>query len=192
MNILAVDTTGESLSVALRAGAKTHSVHKLFAKPHDETLLPQVTRLLEKAGLAARDLDAIAAANGPGRFTGIRVAMAYATVAAQCIGKPALALTRFDALAFGRSEKRFAVVLPGYRGEKFYQLYEDGEPYGPPQWVKELPDLGGLTLVEGDPTAAQLLGPAERVLASGKLPKFEPLYLKPAGYESAKSKAKRP
>src|SRR5206468_7496740 len=64
MNILAVDTTGESLSVALRAGAKTHSVHKLFAKPHDETLLPQVTRLLEKAGLAARDLDAIAAANG--------------------------------------------------------------------------------------------------------------------------------
>lgn len=191
MNILAVDTTGEALSVALRAGEKTLSVHKVFAKPHDETILPTVTRLLAKAGLAARDLDAIAAANGPGRFTGIRVAMAYATVAAQCIGKPALALTRFSALAFGRPEPRFAVVLPGYRGEKFYQVYEDGRPSGAPQWVKELPALG-VPLVEGDPTAAQLLGPAAAVLASGRLPKFEPLYLKPAGYESAKSRAPRP
>ena len=190
MNLLAVDTAAEAFSAAVQAGDKVCSVHKIFAKPHDEVLLPQLDRLLEKAGLRAADLDAIVAANGPGRFTGIRVGMAYAAVAARCLGKPALALTRFSALAFGRPEKRFAAVVPGFRGEKYLQYFKNGRPDGPPQWLQALPPLD-CPVVEGEPTAAQLLGPAARALSQKTLPKFEPLYLKPAGYESAKVKAKR-
>jgi tRNA threonylcarbamoyl adenosine modification protein YeaZ len=191
MNILVVDTTSETFSAALQAGEKVYSIHKIFARPHDETLLPQLDKLLAKAGLDVHALDAVAAANGPGRFTGIRVGMAYAAVAARCLDKPALALTRFSALAFGRPEKRFAAVIPGFRGEKYFQIFKNGKPEGAPQWVKELPPFD-VPVIEGEPTAAQLLGPAARALAGKKLPKFEPLYLKPAGYESAKSKAKRP
>lgn len=185
MNILALDTSAETFSAALQAGDRVLAVHKIFAKPHDEVLLPQIAKLLAKAGLAEKDLDAVAAASGPGRFTGIRVGMAYATVAASCLGKPALALPRFLGLAFGRPEKKLAAVIPGFRGEKFFQLFENGRPKGPPEWVKEMPPLT-VPLVEGEPTAAMLLGPAAAVLASGKIPKFEPLYLKPAGYEAKK------
>ncbi len=182
MNILAVDTTGEALSVAVQKGDKVYSLRKVFPKPHDETLLPTVDRLLAKAKLKLKDLDAVAAASGPGRFTGIRIGMAYAAVAARCIDKPALAVTRFEALAFGRSEPRLCVVLEGFRGEKYYQLFRRGRPEAPPVWVRELPKLDA-PVVAGDPGADALLGPATRQLSLKRRPSFEPLYLKPAGYE---------
>lgn len=180
MNILAVDTTGEALSVALRKGEKVFSVHKVYAKPHDETLQPAVDALMKKAKLELEDLDAVAAASGPGRFTGIRIGMAFAVVAAKLIGKPALAITRLQALGHGRSEKRFRAVVPGWRGEFFHQAFPKGEPV----WSKDLPR--DLPLVKGDPTAQDLLGPAAALLAKKRVPKFEPLYLKPAGYELKK------
>ncbi|MEQ1920329.1 MAG: tRNA (adenosine(37)-N6)-threonylcarbamoyltransferase complex dimerization subunit type 1 TsaB [Elusimicrobiota bacterium] len=77
MKILAVDATGEVLSVALGA----HEL-KRAAKKHDEALLPLIERLLKKAKLKWSDLDAIAAASGPGRFTGIRIGMSFAAAAA--------------------------------------------------------------------------------------------------------------
>lgn len=175
MNILAVDTTGGPLSVALRAGDKIYSFHKTLTKPHDETLLDVVDKLLKKAKLELSDLDGIAAASGPGRFTGIRVGMAYAAVAARCIGKPALAVSRLEALAHGKTGR---FVIRGLRDDTYWQEFPKGRPvWGPaPQ-----------PAVEGDPTAEALLGPAADCLASGKRPPFEPLYLKPAGYERPKS-----
>ncbi|MDE2040113.1 MAG: tRNA (adenosine(37)-N6)-threonylcarbamoyltransferase complex dimerization subunit type 1 TsaB [Elusimicrobia bacterium] len=180
-NILAVDTTGEAFSAALQAGRRVVSVHRVYARPHDETLLPAVDRLLRRAGLSMEELDAIAAASGPGRFTGIRIGMAYAAVAALCLGKPALAVTRFEALAFDRKEERFCVVLEAFRGEKYYQFFKKGRPEGPPVWARELPRLD-VPVVTGEPTAARLLGPAQRQLAT-RPRAFQPLYLKPAGYE---------
>ena len=180
MNILAVDTTGEPLSLALQAGERIFTIHRVFARPHDETLLPAVDRLLDKAGLRLKLLAGIAVASGPGRFTGIRIGMAYAAVAARCIGKPALAITRFEALSFARPEKRFCVVIAGLRGEKYHQAFPGGKPI----WSQEVP--AGLPIVEGDPTARELLGPAARYLTRGRSPLFTPLYLKPAGYENPK------
>ena len=182
MNLLAVDTTGEALSVAVRAGERLYAFKKVLPKPHDETLIPAVDKLLAKAKLTLQDLDAIAAASGPGRFTGIRIGMAYAVVAARCVGKPALAVTRFEALAFGRPEPRLCAVLEGFRGEKYYQLFKKGRPEAPPVWVREMPEVDA-PIVTGDPGAEGLLGPSARQLALKRRPPFEPLYLKPAGYE---------
>jgi hypothetical protein len=112
--------------------------------------------------------------------------MAYAAVAARCIGVPALAVTRFEALAHERPGKRRCLVLPGFRGEKYYQIYNGIRPVGAPVWAQAVPPLE-LPIVEGDPTALQLLAPAARWLASKRRPAFQPLYLKPAGYERKKT-----
>ncbi len=199
MNILAVDTTGTNLSLALQAGARTLTLDRKFKSPHDETLVPQVEKLLARAGIDIKDLDAIAAAVGPGRFTGIRVGMGYAAVAAAELKVPALAVSHFEAIAFGARSRRLAAVVEGVRGEKFYQLFKRAgtvpKAEGPPAWVpaEDWSRLAGAlsssgrALEERLVTAADLLGPARHALGRKKRPRFEPLYIKLANFEKGKN-----
>lgn len=195
MNILAVDTTEEALSLALRAGERVLGSRGDGKRPHDQALLPAVDRLLAKAGLRLSDLDAIAVASGPGRFTGIRIGMAFAAVAASRLKIPALALSRLEALAFKTPGERVAAAVPGWKEERALQLFlrrggtlkAEGEPRLVPAegWRREAEALSrqGRLVAEERPSADDLLGPAAELLRRRRVPRFEPLYLKPAGYE---------
>ncbi len=185
-NILAVDATGEILSVALGRFEL-----KRVAKKHDDALLPLVERLLKKAGLGWEDLDAVAAASGPGRFTGIRIGMSFAAAAGFQLKIPALAVSRLAAAA-GRSKAALVLgALPGWKDEVYSQAFRKGAARGAAEWTtpKEWPafraaaEKHGFAVSLGDTTAADLLPVAAAMLAAGKIPPFEPFYLKPASYE---------
>ncbi|MDD5304375.1 MAG: tRNA (adenosine(37)-N6)-threonylcarbamoyltransferase complex dimerization subunit type 1 TsaB [Elusimicrobia bacterium] len=186
MNILAVDATGEILSVAL-AGFELRRA----AKKHDEALLPLVERLLKKAGADWEDLAAIAAASGPGRFTGIRIGMSFAAAAGYQLKIPALAVSRLAAAA-GRSKSNLVLgALPGWKDEVYSQSYRKGKAQGEAAWTspqdwpafRDAAETGGHEISYGETTAADLLPVARILLAAGKLPPFKPFYLKPASYE---------
>jgi len=185
-NILAVDATGDVLSVAL-GGRELRRA----AKKHDEALLPLVERLLKKAGLAWKDLDAIAAASGPGRFTGIRIGMAFAAAAGFQLKIPALAISRLAAAAGRSKAERVVGALPGWKDEVYAQSYRKGKASGEPSWTppQEWPafraaaEKRGFEVSLADTSAADLLPVARGLLASGKVPPFKPFYLKPASYE---------
>ena len=189
MTILAVDATGEVLSAALLAGARTLRVRRKGRS--DEALLPAVESLLKKAGLRWKDLDAVAAAAGPGRFTGIRVGLAFAEVAAFQLKIPALALSRLEAAAEKAGGEDCVAALAGWKGEVYHQRFKKGAPRGPAEWtaaerwpaVRADVERKGLAVVEGDVDAADLLPVAARRLAARRIPPFAPFYLKPAGYE---------
>lgn len=201
MNLLAVDTSGEPLSLALLAEGKVRRVRRAPRRPHDETLLPAVEALLQRAGLGFHDLGAIVAASGPGRFTGIRIGMAFTAVAAGRLGIPALAVSRLEALAWRASpggSAKICAVLPGFRGERYYQEFgrtRAGLPRSkatpawaaPSEWdaVRRSLESRGVALVEGDAAAEDLLAPARAALKLKRRPPFQPLYLKSAKYESA-------
>jgi len=196
LNIFAIDTTGSELSLALRFKDKTFSFARELAAPNDETLLPQARRLLAKAGADWKDFDAIAVASGPGRFTGIRIGMSFAAVLARRLGIPAIAISRCEALAAKIPGKLVCVVLPGWREEMFYQLYQrslrgEVRPVAPPVWAsakewahaKQEMAARGAVLADAPVRAQDLLPCAERLLRRKRHPRFEPLYLKPASYE---------
>ena len=202
MNILAIDTTGPVLSLALQTGAEIRVFHRELARPHDETLLPQVKRLLSRAGIGWSDLHALAAASGPGRFTGIRIGMAFGAVLADRLSIPALPVSRLEALAAKSLGRDVCAVLPGYRDEIFYQIFKRGRsgglrPAAPPVWAgasdwqaaRAAFEARGLTFIQEDVRARDLLPCAAGSLRSGRKPRFEPLYLKPASYERPAVKA---
>ena len=79
MKILGLDTTGAYCSVALVDTAKVLAYKsEKIGRGHAERLAPMVAEVLEEAGLTAKDIDKISVCTGPGSFTGLRVALAFA------------------------------------------------------------------------------------------------------------------
>ena len=102
MNLLALDTSTETLSLAVRRGERllTHSGAAGAQASHD--LLAALQALMAEAGLAFAELDAIAFGRGPGSFTGLRTACAVAqglAFGARPGGVPVLAIDSLLALA---------------------------------------------------------------------------------------------
>jgi tRNA threonylcarbamoyladenosine biosynthesis protein TsaB len=193
--ILALDCACSALSVALMRGPAVLAQHyEARSQQQAARLAPVVQDALREAGVKPADLDMIGVTVGPGSFTGIRIGLAFAAMAGLRLKVPALALSRLEAQAEKAGGPALA-SLPGWKGEVYHRAFRRTKrgpvASGPAGWCApdEWPALAaaarsrGLTVVEGDCAAADLLPVLERRLAARDLPPFEPFYLKPAGYE---------
>lgn len=187
--LLAVDTAGDGVSLALGDGVRSWGVRRAAARA-DEALWPALESLLKKAGARLGDLGGVACVTGPGRFTAVRVGVTFAGTLAGARGLETAGFTRFEACApslAGADDGLFGLVVPALRDESYLQLWRKaGERLGPaaaPVWVP----AGGLPAALGDAARvdASSAGAAELLLrAPARLSKapLEPLYLKPANY----------
>lgn len=124
--ILALDTATRAISLALAA---EHTVPAeatwLTRNNHTAELAPAVERMLAEAGLAARDLTAIAVAIGPGSFTGVRIGLAFAKGLALAQGKPLIGVPTLDVAVRALPATGQAIaVIPAGRGRVVWARYE--------------------------------------------------------------------
>jgi tRNA threonylcarbamoyladenosine biosynthesis protein TsaB len=134
MNILALDTSMGACSAAVLrtdgAASSLHARQEAMARGHAEALMPMVAEVLAAACIAARDLDLIAATEGPGSFTGVRIAIAAArglalATGAKLYGTDSLTVMARDALAVGLLPKGpFAVAVDARRGMIYLGIYD--------------------------------------------------------------------
>ncbi|MGH7680709.1 MAG: tRNA (adenosine(37)-N6)-threonylcarbamoyltransferase complex dimerization subunit type 1 TsaB, partial [Candidatus Eiseniibacteriota bacterium] len=117
-SILAIDTAGPEGSVALAAGSRPVASVSLPPSGHSEALAEAAASLLRDAGLAFRDLAALAVAEGPGSFTGLRIGLAWAKGVAWGAGVPLVLVPSHEALAFAHAApgRLVASLIPGERG----------------------------------------------------------------------------
>jgi tRNA threonylcarbamoyladenosine biosynthesis protein TsaB len=98
--VLAIDTCDARGSVAaLRDGAVLKVVARESQEDYSTWLLPAVGECLEGGGLQMEDVDAYAAAAGPGSFTGVRVGLTAVKAWAEVYGKLIVAISRLEAMA---------------------------------------------------------------------------------------------
>lgn len=133
MNLLAFDTSTESLSVAVGRGAGAPLVHEgAGGAQASVTLIPVIQDLLGRAGLALGDLDAIVFGCGPGSFTGLRTACSVAQGLAFGAATPVLPVETLLAVAeearLGSGFERVVSVLDARMDEVYFAAYrhEDG------------------------------------------------------------------
>jgi tRNA threonylcarbamoyladenosine biosynthesis protein TsaB len=93
VKILAIETSGLSLSVAVGENSKV--VLEYFFNVgmiHSETLIPTIEKLLHEVNWQIEDIDKFAVSCGPGSFTGIRVGMTTVKTLAQTLNKPVVSV----------------------------------------------------------------------------------------------------
>ncbi|MFS0836655.1 tRNA (adenosine(37)-N6)-threonylcarbamoyltransferase complex dimerization subunit type 1 TsaB [Paenibacillus sp. 1P03SA] len=100
--VLALDTSTASLAVALlRDGCLAGEKHTIVERNHSIHLMPHLQELLASRGIQPKDLAAVVAGQGPGSYTGVRIAVTAAKTFAWSLGIPAAAVSSLEALAFG-------------------------------------------------------------------------------------------
>jgi tRNA threonylcarbamoyladenosine biosynthesis protein TsaB len=93
------------------------------------TLLPRAEEILRRAGIAARELAAVACGRGPGTFTGTRVAIASTMGLCLGVGCPAIGVSTLAAVAAsavfeaGRDDRVLA-LLDARRGEVYGGVWD--------------------------------------------------------------------
>lgn len=74
MKLLAIDSSGLTASVAVISDGIILSEYSVNnKKTHSQTLLPMINEAVEQSGVELESIDAVAVAQGPGSFTGLRI-----------------------------------------------------------------------------------------------------------------------
>ena len=126
MKILGIESAALTASVAVVSdGILTAEYTVTDKKTHSQTLLPmldEVKRILE---LNPAELDAIAISAGPGSFTGLRIGAATAKGLGLALGKPLVAVSTLEALAFNLADSELLLcpVMDARRNQLYNGLY---------------------------------------------------------------------
>ncbi|MDQ6883386.1 MAG: tRNA (adenosine(37)-N6)-threonylcarbamoyltransferase complex dimerization subunit type 1 TsaB [Candidatus Dormibacteraeota bacterium] len=211
---LAIDTSGVGHALALLDGSHLVAAADWERARDDPPVLTRLQALLRDAGARPDDLEAIAAARGPGSFTGLRVGLSLAAGLAYARHLPLYLLDSLPILARRSRPERAAVAIRDAGHGELY-TWRDGEPVSR-RPVAELsgwlPAIGRIVvepaskLALWSPVHAALEVPAEerartsRALADAAIEAFEmqkpvrydevqALYVQPAAAEERMRKA---
>jgi len=129
MNLLAVDTATEKLSIALASGNDTWLFEADAGLRHSELVMETIDMLFKKAALKPEDLTGIVCMGGPGSFTGLRIGFSIAKGLALALGCPFAAIPTLDCMAKPLSSLKELVipVLDAKKSSFFCALYRNGE-----------------------------------------------------------------
>ena len=129
--LLAIDTSTRNIGLAIYDGVQVLAELCWSSLDyHTVELAPAISDLLDKARVKASEISVVAAALGPGSFTGLRIGLALAKGLALAQNIPLVGIPTLDILAAGQPPRPLpmAAVLQAGRGRLavgWYQLVEE-------------------------------------------------------------------
>lgn len=129
MKVLAFDTSSKALSVAILDGENLLAdVTVNIKKNHSINLMPAIDFLMKAVDLKPTDLDRISVAQGPGSYTGLRVAVATAKTLAYTLNIELVGVSSLYALAAAADFDGLVVpVIDARRNNVYAGFYKDGQ-----------------------------------------------------------------
>jgi tRNA threonylcarbamoyladenosine biosynthesis protein TsaB len=131
MKLLALDTATEACTVGLLADDDLLWRFELAPRRHAALVLGMMDELLAESGIGIAELDAIGFGQGPGAFTGLRIAASVAQGVAFAMDLPVVAVSSLAAtaqqLADSVGVKRCIVAFDARMGGLYLGIYEQGD-----------------------------------------------------------------
>lgn len=139
-NILHIDTAFNEASVMLAKDGNVVAVIKNdLVKEHASFLHPAIQTVMADNAVSLKDVDAVAVANGPGSYTGLRVGLAAAKGICFALNKPLICLNNLEIMAASASKQQkdndllYAPMIDARRMEVYTAIYDsNGEIIKPP------------------------------------------------------------
>ena len=114
--ILCLETSTAVCSVALVENGNVVALREsLDGQNHAEKITLFIDEVMKEAGIAYKDLDAVATSMGPGSYTGLRIGVSTAKGLCYAMEKPLIAIDTLAAMAHGfkaNSQQPTAILCP--------------------------------------------------------------------------------
>ena len=99
MNLLGIDTSTRSTVLGLQLGSEVIDRTSPDVDTHSREILPSIESLVMEAGIGIEDLDAIVFGQGPGSFTGLRIAVGVVQGLGYGLGIPVVPVSSMACIA---------------------------------------------------------------------------------------------
>ena len=128
MKVLAFDTSSKALSVALlEEENRLAELTLTIKKNHSITLMPTIEFLMTSIDWKPTDLDRIVVAEGPGSYTGLRIAVATAKTLAQTLKIDLVGVSSLLALVPEEIEGLAIPVMDARRNHVYAGFYQEDQ-----------------------------------------------------------------
>lgn len=169
--ILALDTATDACSVALSRAKDVFSALVIEPQAHSKLVLHMINDVCQQAGVAVKDVDAIAFGRGPGSFTGVRIAASVVQGLALGLQKPVIGISSLQALAQQaantRKDQNILALIDARMHEVYWGIFSVGvdglvtptmaDSLQKPELLQLDPNVSYLTVGTGAVTYAKTL-----------------------------------
>ena len=132
MKVLAFDTSSKALSLAILEDKQVLAETTInIKKNHSITLMPAIDFLMASLDWTPKDLDRIVVAEGPGSYTGLRIAVATAKTLAHTLDIELVGMSSLLALVPYQQEGLFVPLMDARRNNVYAGFYENAKPVMP-------------------------------------------------------------
>ncbi|WP_342218794.1 tRNA (adenosine(37)-N6)-threonylcarbamoyltransferase complex dimerization subunit type 1 TsaB [Spiroplasma endosymbiont of Amphimallon solstitiale] len=138
---LYLDTTNNKLTVVILQGNKILASSSFIAwQKQTELAIPTITNLLVKCKIKLKDISKVVIANGPGSYTGIRVAITF--VKTLKVLNSFLTVFTINSLLLQTGLIKSISVLSAYNNKSYLAVCDNGKIIIQPQLVDENAKIG--------------------------------------------------
>ena len=132
MKIAAFDTSSKALTLAILEDETLLAQMTLnIKKNHSITLMPAIDFLMNSLDMKPTDLDRIVVAQGPGSYTGLRMAVATAKTLAHTLKIELVGVSSLLALVPEQAEGLVIPVMDARRNNVYAGFYQSGQSVRP-------------------------------------------------------------
>ena len=123
MNILSIDSSGSSLSIALKIGDETMLFSDSEARKASRIILSNIDKIMSDNSLKVSDLDAFIFNKGPASFTGTRISASVGQAIGYSQDIPVIGIPSLSVMAyvyFKQSDLSKITCIKIAYGDKIY------------------------------------------------------------------------